>query len=292
MERVVLFVMTGGISVVPRMDYVSKEHVERVIANAVASIEGDLRELSKPDVSRRQLRLRMLAGEYETLANFWYALGIPLDDVRESLVNYIHNTIEACKLRGTAIVVYNGAEKADFSMTGSHRVLPATYVALALGGSARIHEVATWIWDPPDASYVGKSKQSLCRYDCQRLAYALREYLAGNHDQARIELKSMLVLPNDEPLYSNKMLLTSILKGDRNDFLDELTSFLEWNRQTAKQKRHIYESEYYIRFDALAFSRLALESNLIDLGDLAPLNDVHFPLPIAFTKAEDAFQRQ
>ncbi|NOX53662.1 MAG: hypothetical protein GXP27_04345, partial [Planctomycetes bacterium] len=147
-----------------------------------------------------------LIDAYESVAYGTYILGYPVRISFGALACAAKACLRVFELRGTldafphdvvtidvrypeghpkhmVIEPSNPPGTKDFSTTNSRDNFKGVCMALMTGEFTLARQIAALAWDPPDAKYVF-ANSSTCTWNDQRLAYAMREFFAGNTDEA------------------------------------------------------------------------------------------------------------
>jgi len=235
-----------------------------------------------------QTRFSCLKGELQAVAMNAYALGHPLDEVR----NYLRQAVEAyeqvVRLRGTddpfPVTVYTlnpnlsptdpnyarrepghppGAK--DFSLGNAGSSYRATFLALIAGQPELARRVALQIWDPPKPGWVGYHKYATCTINEQRLAFALRKVYEGD-DEGGLKLVKMIGPTRGERsgVLEQSIMWKGIFERNPTRFIGGLTDLLHVHQKIARQNRA--ESDKFLCVPGLGISILAVSRGLVDVA--------------------------
>ncbi len=285
----------------PRLDYIDADIATQALRGAEVHIAKLLDLITAERSTLLQTRYSSLASDYESVAWFSYALGFPLNQVRDAFSNAANAHLKVFELRGTEPVFpsysfqYNpdflpGATKsktkfellhenqvADYSLTNSHKGFIAVCEALISRQDKTANKLAALIWDPPDASYIGE--HSYCTRNDQRLAYALRYVILGPESSAKMELDQLRISVVETHTGHQATMVRAIATKDAGLFLDGLTGYLSWHRRTALLKQNRWNPEYFICNSGLGLCRLAINRQICVPSDF-PQNDIFLPLEL------------
>lgn len=252
-------------------------------------IEKSRALLADPQVDPGQV-VGFFVGELLTTARHMYCAGQSVEEIRPTLVESAKCYLELLSFRGASqgipvveVVVSDRSDgkmvtgtkqrstKKDYSETNSRNTCRSVYTALAVGEMGLANEIASQIWDPPNATYLGKGSV-VCTDDQQKLSYGLKHYMAGESDEALLQLKGLTFSQHVLP-FTEAALIRSLCRMDP-EFIDELHDYLAKHREKFEATN---DSDCYICLVGLALARLGVQSGLIQLDEL-PSGDVFFPL--------------
>jgi len=148
-----------------------------------------------------------LEGDCTRIGQYQYALGFPLDQVRQAFVEAAAALLKVFELRGTKeafpVVVMtvdptkpeddpafrplHPPQTRDYSLTNSHDCFEAICVALIAGEYKIVDKLAKLMWDPPNASYISIHSEYITPNRIH-LAYAVKHLLQENPTEAYKEL--------------------------------------------------------------------------------------------------------
>jgi hypothetical protein len=146
--------------------------------------------------------------------------------------------------------------------------------AYAAGAAELAHAIAARTWDPEGAPYVS-IKSEVCTTAQQQMAYAVREYLGGNSQEARTHLAR--VRTTDPRLLKQRWMLEAIIKQAQEQFVKHLTDLLADHDKVARRDRS--ESDNFLCLPAIGLVCMALNADLVRVEHL-PQNDVFMPLEL------------
>jgi hypothetical protein len=280
----------------PRLDYVDVETESGVLESVRTSV---LEELDWIRDKPNQMSYSVLWRYYSEIAVFSYALGLPLAEVRESLANAARTFLKVLELRGTgrpfpaytltydpnyppghpdAVVEFKSlrAENArDYSVTNSRDNYVAVCQALIAGEDQLADHLASLVWDPPDASYIGP--RSFCTPNQQRVAYALRHLMSGDAAAADSELKGVRRTRRDISIRHEAAMVRAIVENARDVFTEALAALLDWTRREGLKRDPYNYSDFFISIVGLGLARLAVRRGICAIKDLPRENPL---LPI------------
>jgi len=285
----------------PRLDYLDIDNTALALANYKRDIPGDLQQIAQgPD--NLQTHYSFLSRKYYAIGLFSYALGYPLSETREAFSHAAKAYVKVFELRGTepAFPAYSftydpsyppghpkstvefrplhGEDEKDYSRTNSQRNYLAVCVALIAGEHSAADRLASMIWDPPEASYLGPN--SFCTPNDQHLAYALRALFQEDHAAVAAELRK--VRPRrrrDEHLAHEARMLRALSGADAESFLEGLASLLVWHERQARSKRNRREVEFFLSIPGLGLSALALRRGVCTIAQF-PQDNVFLPIAL------------
>jgi hypothetical protein len=286
---------------VPRLDYIDVEAREELLRSRQASVPARLAEIRAEPEKLPQTRYSLLASTYRYIALYLYALGYPLQDVREALTHAAQAWLKVFELRGQEeafpayVLTYDPTKEPtdpgshqiaplhppgtmDYSSTNSQKGYLAVCAAQIGGDDELAGRLAALIWDPPDADYIGR-RSEVCTPNDQRLAYALRELFAGNNDGVRAELQGIRAGLKESYDTDQATMIRALVTGDTYGFRDALDSYLDWHRRRALDKRNIDRVDFYLSLPALALCGQAVRRNVCPV-DLFPQENVFLPLEL------------
>jgi hypothetical protein len=165
----------------------------------------------------------------------------------------------------------------DYSLTNSRDCCEAVYQAAAVGEIDLATRLAASIWDPPNATYVGKGKYALCSPTQQRIAYAVKAYFAQDLPGALAEVRAVRPFEKYTLLEGELSLVRCLAARDGAQFIDNLEFLLAKHAKLADSKRNNSEPVYFLSFPALGLSRLAVLAGLVERASL-PKDNPFLPL--------------
>lgn len=255
-------------------------------ASSAVRIQQQLQDLPTMNERLRRLTLGHLIVHLRSQAAALYALNGEVSASVELLQKIPAIALEYFQRRNehTVGVTRPGQTEVveiSYDCTSSRKNLDCVCLALAVGDRATATEIAKLAWDPPGASYVSL-KSSICRPYDQSLANALKHLLQGEKNEAQRELDRCRLLPRWTRPVEMQRMLRGILHRDIADFLDGLTTLLEWY-EVARPRDGGYDfwltSDTLLSHWGLGLAVLAIQEELITLDDL-PQNDVRLPRQI------------
>lgn len=251
-------------------------------------LHAQLAEAPAPNSIEGQVQGVFLAGYCRDLALVRYAEGGPIDEVRALLRRSSEFHFEVFKLRGidhTAPVADRAAQSDDRSLTNSRRGLQAMEVALACGALDLARALAPWIWDAPDASYLGPGSV-VCTPEEQHLAYALRDLLLDRFEEGLREIHALPALPPEQE--DRATILTALLKADPPVFAWALGELHTFHLDQVGHPGTLDTLEDLLDIPTLAYAVLGRNR----LPDLNPLpSDAFLPLELPFPQLHEALNR-
>lgn len=285
----------------PRLDYIDVEKRQRVLDTYRSMCQETLAKICAEPEKLPQTRHSSLASEYGGVAFLSYALGYPLEDVRSALADHARTLAKVFELRGhedafpAYVLTYDPAKQPsdpdshtlapmhppgtkDYSLTNSRKGFLGVCAALTGGEDEVASRLASLIWDPPDASYIGRRSET-CTPNDQRLAYALRELFAGNDDGVLTELKGVRAGMKESYDTDQATMIRSLITRDAAAFRNAIDSYLDWHRRRAVDKRNIDAVDFYLCVRGLGLCRLALQRGVCVMDDFTP-DSVFLPLEL------------
>jgi hypothetical protein len=289
-------------SYTPRFAFLRPDEWLPNIEGRQASIQ---RTESEPP-KRPQIAQSFLASDYETIGQFSYAMGYPMERVREAFTRAAQAYVRVFELRGTegvfpVTVVQLDPSKdpgdparvidmrplhppgsKDHSLTNSREGLKAVYVALAAGQYGLAERLAALLWDPPDARWL-KPKSVICTPNEQHLAYAVQKLFVADRAAAESELAKINIRRKDEVPLRFQSTMVRGLAAERPDlFRQGLDELLSWHGAEASLERNRYEKLFYLCLPGAGLSALALRRGLVSPSQL-PHDNVYLPLELVST---------
>jgi len=247
-----------------------------------------------------QTRYSSLEYEYWIIGVETYALGLPLEQVRDGLAYVALASLRVAQLRGTDdafplfAVTLDPADPSraidgprqvsqgkDYSLGNSRDNFRGVTAALAAGEFDLAQRIAALALDPPDASYLGPSSE-VCTPSDQRVAYAVRHLYADEADAALDLLARLRPSKRDERVADHAdvaRMVRALALGDAGLFLGGLGDLLAWHRMTATKKWNYNDHDYILCLPGLGLSALAIRRGLI-ARDRLPEGDEFFPLEL------------
>jgi hypothetical protein len=247
---------------------------------------------------RPQLNYRQLGGDNYVVACLLYALGYPLGEVSRALNDSAINYLQVFLLAGTepafpvkiatiepgmpASSVVNLSElpdlrardDKDYSMSNSKDGLRAVFSAWAAKDTVTGDRLASLIYDPPEATYIGPVSQ-VCTTDEQLLAYAVRDYVLGKIDASRMFSEELL---NKNAVAAGVRMQASILSCllTKSNAKEKLLVYLDWHRSEAQSKMNLDDPDFFLCTPALGLANLAMRAGHLSSKD-AEIASPYFP---------------
>jgi hypothetical protein len=269
-----------------RLPYVNVAHSEMVLGNFAAEIREYSGLMASDTTKMTERRYSALADAYEGSALLSYAIGKPLEEVRDLIVQSVSAYERVLGLRGTdppipGVVVtldpkypwhdprHVNTEPMhppgfrDSGLGYSRRTYRATCFAFIAGERDAGRRLARQIWDQPDAPYLGNHKYAVCTKNDQRLAYAMREFFAANEEDA-VKLVAMIGPTRGEPndVVDEAAIWKAVLNKSETAFRNGLENLLSWHKQKTASEPN-WKLEYFISVEGLGLSAIALERGVI-----------------------------
>jgi hypothetical protein len=281
-----------------RIPYLDTARATQALALSQDMIAKSRQRIEDDPTRLVQTRQSGLAGMWESVGLFYYALGYSLADVCLAFCRSAEANQKVFELRGTdppfPVTVVEIEPRGpgqstgrivretplhppgtiDYSLTNSRYGLRATYVALVAHDFNRAQTISSLLWDPPDASYLAVNSV-VCTPTDMHLAYAFRELLGGNGQAALGFLDK--VAPGGRKhaeIRAQAKMIRALVALDSGVFLHALTELLEWHQQIADENRA--SPRYYLCIPGLALTILALKNQLL-VPDQLPGGNPFFP---------------
>jgi len=284
-----------------RLDYLDADIAVMALKDAEEHAPKLLNMIAAEPTNLLQTRHSSLASDYESIAWFSYALGFPIDKVKEAFSKAAHAHLKVFELRGSesAFPAYNfhydashppgtpestvefkrfhEDQDVDYSLTNSQKGYVAVCEALVSGEDTVADKLSALIWDPPDASYIGP--KSFCTSNDQHLAYALRQLIHGTAASVEVELDQLMASKADVHIGHQAMMVRAIATKDHGYFLEGITAFLDWHEREASSRQNRRNPEFFICTTGLGLCRLACKRQMCEVGDL-PQDNIFLPLEL------------
>ncbi|WP_339676845.1 hypothetical protein [uncultured Gimesia sp.] len=284
----------------PRSDLVNKEVAFNIIQEALQDIPKVEAMIRNEPAKLLQTRTKSIASDYERIAFFAYAIGYPIEYVREAFAFAAEYELKVFKLRGTeppfpaysltydpqyppgtpeSIVEYKkiNPDEFDYSLTNSRAALMAFYYGYLSGQYETAEKIAELIWDPEKSRYIGP--RAYCTMDHHHLAYSLRSYLAGDEDSANARLKKIFPRKGNQSVFLQSRMLKAILEKNPEEFLDSNQELIAYQKKWQKRKISAGYPEFYLCTESLGLSELAVRRGLFNYEDL-PQGDSCSPVEL------------
>jgi immunity protein 49 of polymorphic toxin system len=238
-----------------------------------------------------QIRMSSLEGDCSRIGLYQYALGFPLDEVRQAFAEAAAAALKVFELRGTseafpAVLLTVDPTKPeddpafvieerplhppgtrDYSLTNSRDCFQDICLALIGGEYATAEKLAGLMWDPPRASYIGP-RSEVCTPNQQHLAYAVKELLHNHPEAAQKELKRIGCRKSEEQVAFLAKMVGGLAERDGASFLEGLQELLRWHRKQVKKPYNQKDPEMYFCVPALGLSVLAVRGGLLQKAEL------------------------
>ena len=222
--------------------------------------------------NRQIFAWQAVANDYRQLALVLYASGEPVDTVRGLLCDAARAHLGMVRLRGNE---QSGCEPTalDYSVGNSCSTYRAICEALLAHDLDLAQVLATFVWDPPEARYVGPTSV-VCTDLRQGAAYALRYLLLDEVDQANAVLASRDRLPED--VVGEYLMLRGLVSNSGERVVKGVTLALAAHARLANEPENYRVPDYFLHIPALGLASCALQRGLLTLADL-PSRDVYLP---------------
>jgi hypothetical protein len=274
----------------PRIKNLDVAFVSDRLNDRLRTREETLQMLREEPDKLLQIRMSSLGEDCDHIGLYRYALGFPLDLVRQAFAEAAAAYLKVFELRGTSeafpVVVltvdptkseddpaYAGERTLhppgtrDYSLTNSQDCFQSICLALIAGEYETADKLADLMWDPPGASYIGL-RSEVCTPNQQHLAYALKHLLQNHPETADKELKQVWQRKNEEQV----AFMAKIVRGlvEKNDvfFAEGLQELLFWHRKQVKKPYNQMNPEMYFCLPALGLSVLAVRGGRVASGSL------------------------
>lgn len=282
------------------MSHCRIKYIDCLIAERNLKTRNELIEQSELNICTEpqklpQRRRFLLGDQYISTGLLSYALGFDADLCRKYLLKSLHVNVAAFRLRGTegAFPILDAAfdpskplgdpgrvslkdrhadGARDYSMTNSRDSFWYVCLGFGIGEEKVARELATMIWDPPNADYIG-TRSAVCTPNQQAIAYALKAYLEGDLATAFAMVSRVRALPKDY-VGQQGQLLKSLIQGDGKGFLFSLENLLARHEQVSRRDK--WYTRLYICAPALGMCVLALNAKLIAKDELP--DNVYLPM--------------
>lgn len=229
----------------PVLDLPWAEGIERFSADAGAELA---REMAAPG-SGGQVEHALLATYLEDLGLSRYALGFPLEDVKEIFQLAARALLRVFELRGT---------EPDESLANSRRGREALLLALAAGDLTLARSLAPHVEDPEGVSYLGPDSV-VTTPDDQALAYAWRDLVLG------VPIPPLALGPQATPgTLLEAAALESLAAGDGASFCAALGRLVTWHEELATREEHLHQPDWLLCLPGLALATLAVERGVAE----------------------------
>ncbi|MBI3409143.1 MAG: hypothetical protein HY040_12420 [Planctomycetes bacterium] len=243
-----------------------------------AETEARIREQPKKGL---QWDMASLCSHCKSMAYYKYALGYPVEEIRQTFGEAATACLKVFELRGTMDdpqtypPLPHGTK--DYSFTNSKACFEGICIALIAAQYEIADKLTELMWDPPKARYIGP-RSEVCTITQQHLAYAVKHLLLNQMDDAQKELRRFV-------WRSSEAGIAKMVRGlaEKNDaiFVEGLLELLFWHRKEANESYEAYNRDYsetYFSLPAAALSNLAVKQCLLKRRDLPA--DEYLPLEL------------
>ena len=289
----------------PRLSFVEPEYADMALASHKAKLGGLLDMIASEPVKLPHSMYNKVADRYKAIGRYLYALGFPMETVKDAIRKAANAYLEVFRLRGTdpAFPAYtftydpnhapgtpesilefkpiHGEGAMDYSLTNSHKGFAAVCEALIAGEDELATRIAGLIWDPPNASYIGP--RSFCTPNDQHLGYGLREFFGGCFNAMEAELAQIRVRQSDDAISHQASMLQALATKDDVEFCSSLDALLVRHAKLANSKKNRRDTDFYICTRGLGLCRLALRHRNLATEDL-PQDNVFLPVELITTE--------
>jgi hypothetical protein len=280
-------------------------HLQRIPGQIRQSLE---KIRTEPD-KLPQTRHSSLAMEYRFAGFELYALGHPLEEVRDAFASAALAGLMVAQLRceeplHTVTVTLDPryppsdprhaveepmhpGEAKDYTLGNSRKNFWYVTAALTAGEFGIAHRVAALAGDPPDADWV--NLRSFCTPNDQRIAYAVRHLFAEEKEKTLAELDR--IRPNKlesetADHASVARMIRALALNEADAFVLGLNSLLRWHEHAFTEQ---FAVNFYINLPGTGLSALGLRRGLITRDQL-PDDSPYLPLgllDLALERASD-----
>jgi hypothetical protein len=185
-----------------------------------------------------QTRTDLLARDLLRIGLYRYALGYPIEQVREAFAEFTSAWLRVVRLRGTM----------DYSTTNSWRCFEGVCIALTAGEYATADQLANLIWDPPDASYLGP-RSEVCTLGQQHVAYAVKHLFQDHGEEAEGQLKQVRPGKLDGQILFVAKAVRGLLQRNDALFNEGLLELLFWHAKQVRALRRRNATDRYFPSD-------------------------------------------
>ena len=256
------------------------------LANAERRIEKYARTADDVPKERLAHRLVSLCEVHGDAACLYYAAGRPLDTVRQHLLEsarHFEAIVErrdearAGNLEEVSPPYYAGGFVEDFSAVNSALSMTLSFYARLGGDTDLAPRLAAAIWDPDKPKYMAlkPGKYVVLTVADQQLAYAYREYLAGNAEAVGDHLARVRTL--DETVRAERELARAVTTPSSETFCERLDDSLALHTKLARRPAYKTNPRHLLAVRPLGWTQLALQANIVDLEQL-PSDHPYFPV--------------
>jgi len=288
---------------VPRVKSLDTAFVRDRLTNRLKDREETLQAIRDGSIKRLQWEMSGHTSHCAASGFYQYALGHPLQEVRQSFSEAAAASLKVLELRGTeetfqVLMVTIDPTKTeddpgairgrwrdppgtkDYSLGNSRRCLEGMFYAWIGGEYGIVDQLAKLMWDPPKARYIGPNSE-VCTTNQLHLAYALKHLVLGNPEEATSELARIGAnrprSPDPETPYLAKM-VRGLAENHCGFFSDGLQELLFWHQKQVDKSWNQTNPEMYFCLPAVALCILAMRRGLIEKTDLP--DDPYLPLEL------------
>lgn len=254
-----------------RLPGVDKDFLSRLRASLEPQLTADLANLPSFAPAREIYGWAALANDYRNLAMVAYAAGDSPDECRRLLRECARAHLEMVKRRGNGAAREPGVPPpAEYATGNSWETFVAVCMALAACDWDLAANLAPWIWDPPNQTWLAPNSV-ICTTHQRQIAKAMKEFLLGDPKAAELSLGSMRNIRED--VIGDMLMLRAIVLRDRARLLKGLGLALSWHRRMAEAED--FDPVYFMATTALGLASMALHEGLIASSDL-PSGEAYF----------------
>ena len=210
------------------------------------------------------------------LSGILYGDGTPLDEVRAMLADSARAHLELVRLRGASHDATKPAPSDGYSTGSSRSTFLAMCRAFASGDFSLGRALASFVWDPPKARYLGRGSM-FGSERAQRVAYALRDLLLDKREAAQAHLDPLKQIPED--LIGEVLMVEGLVRSEPARVLKGLGLELAWHHKEATTPANTKLPTYLLCIPALGLAALALHEAVIE-ADTLSRNNPDFPVEL------------
>lgn len=276
----------------PVLDFPWAEGIERFSAEAGGELAREMAAMSAAGSGGGgQIEHALLTTYLKDLGLSRYALGFPLDDVKDIFQLAARALLRVFELRGTqpalevTTIEPNGEPDVlealplhppgatDESLANSRRGREAMLLALAAGDQSLARSLAPWAEDPEGASYLGPDSV-VTTPDDQALAKAWRDLLLNR------TVPILALSPQAAPgALLEAAALESLAASDGASFCAALGRLVTWHEEQAGLEEHRHQPDWLLCLPGLALATVAMERGVAERGKL-PGRSPYLPLEL------------
>jgi hypothetical protein len=145
---------------------------------------------------------------------------------------------------------------------------------MAAGDFGLARNLAPFLWDPPDARYIGPGS-TVGTVRAQAVAYALKELLLDERSRAQAHLDTVQRAPED--LIGELLMVQALVSAEPTRFLKGISMALAWHTKQARQRPKVVD--LFLCVPALGLAAYAINAALISPEDL-PADQVYLPVDL------------